>query len=354
MKWSPSDCSPGDMVRVRIGSVYHYGIFVSDEEVIAFGMPPLPKYAEDPNRFIVCSTDADVFCAGQIIEVGIMDRKERKKRFPPEETVRRARARLGEDGYHLIRNNCEHFAYECVFGERRSLQEEAVFRMWDQRKVCNVYLMRSDSEYVSEYGSTANDTLPPERLDEVNACTDPELRRSRLADWALLRIASKHCFSIDPDSLQFKKDKNGAWTCDRFFFSFSHADGSVCVAVSNAPVGVDMETVTGIERRFDGSALQKLRKHAFSAEEQKHWPEGAEGFIACWTRKEAMFKCSGKKTFRPEKYDSLTMQGVTCEIKEENRPVLSVCGQNAASPHIYLTDGKQFRQAEWCDPGKVC
>jgi Lecithin retinol acyltransferase len=40
----------------------------------------------------------------------------------PYEVVRRARLRLGEDRYHLLRNNCEHFCEWCVRGEPRSYQ----------------------------------------------------------------------------------------------------------------------------------------------------------------------------------------------------------------------------------------
>jgi hypothetical protein len=35
----------------------------------------------------------------------------------PDEVVARAKSRLGEEGYDLIWNNCEHFATECVTGE---------------------------------------------------------------------------------------------------------------------------------------------------------------------------------------------------------------------------------------------
>ena len=38
MKWSPEELHPGDIIRVKIGSVYHYGIFCSEEEVVAFGV----------------------------------------------------------------------------------------------------------------------------------------------------------------------------------------------------------------------------------------------------------------------------------------------------------------------------
>jgi Lecithin retinol acyltransferase len=40
------------------------------------------------------------------------------------EIVRRARSRLGENSYRLLRNNCEHFSEWCVNGEHRSPQVE--------------------------------------------------------------------------------------------------------------------------------------------------------------------------------------------------------------------------------------
>lgn len=47
-------------------------------------------------------------------------------RFAPEEVVRRARSRLGENRYRLFSNNCEHFCQWCLSGEARSLQVEQV------------------------------------------------------------------------------------------------------------------------------------------------------------------------------------------------------------------------------------
>ena len=39
-----------------------------------------------------------------------------------DEVVRRARLRLGENRYHVLTNNCEHFCEWCVRGEHRSYQ----------------------------------------------------------------------------------------------------------------------------------------------------------------------------------------------------------------------------------------
>jgi Lecithin retinol acyltransferase len=44
--------------------------------------------------------------------------------FDAQEIVRRARSRLGERRYDLLRNNCEHFCNWCQLGESRSSQVE--------------------------------------------------------------------------------------------------------------------------------------------------------------------------------------------------------------------------------------
>ena len=46
--------------------------------------------------------------------------------FDREDVVLRARARLGENRYHIIRNNCEHFCEWCLSGVSRSRQLESL------------------------------------------------------------------------------------------------------------------------------------------------------------------------------------------------------------------------------------
>jgi hypothetical protein len=45
----------------------------------------------------------------------------------PQEIVRRARSRIGENDYRLLTNNCEHFCNWCLYGVSRSAQVE---RRW--------------------------------------------------------------------------------------------------------------------------------------------------------------------------------------------------------------------------------
>lgn len=337
MKWQSADAAFGDMVRVKIGSVFHYGVYAGDDRIIAFGLPPVPEYANEPDRFLVVETDMDVFCCGRIPEIAVLDRAERRKRIPPETTVRLARERLGTDGYHLIRNNCEHFAYECVFGERKSLQEEAVFRMWNARPILNVYVAEADR-------FTLGFPVPEERRREIAACGDASVRQARIANWALLRLAATHSFSLDPDEVAFSRRKHGGWTADRFRFSFSHADGLCCVAVSNAPVGVDLETVGGISRRFDEKKLEKMRARIFTNAERDAYPDTIEDFLIGWTRKEALFKQSDKRVFSPGGIDTLEGGAATYLLSEPSRAILSVSGQHVDSVRLYRPEDGGFQR----------
>ena len=137
MKWAPGECKAGDMIRIPLGQFFHIGIFVSEDEVIQFGMPPIPEYRTDMDKVEVVATDIDVFSCGKIVEVAQLDFKERRKRFKPQKTVELARSRIGEKGYNIIHNNCEHFAYECVFGEKYCSQVDELRKKWQDTQSNN-------------------------------------------------------------------------------------------------------------------------------------------------------------------------------------------------------------------------
>ena len=132
MKWDYTECKSGDIIRIKLGSVYHYGIFVSPEEVIAFGLPPTAENLGNPQDIKVLSTDIDVFSCGKQIETAQLSLKEKLKRRSPDKTIALARSRIGEGGYNLIHNNCEHFVNEIVFDIKKSEQEQTVRDKWRQ------------------------------------------------------------------------------------------------------------------------------------------------------------------------------------------------------------------------------
>ncbi len=118
MEWQIKSPVYGDVIRTKVRFYHHYGIFVSPQRVIQFGLP------EDPMRagadVQVVASDIYGFLCGGELEVGVPDRQERKQLRKPSQIVSQAESRLGEGGYHILHNNCEHFVNDCVFGNPTS------------------------------------------------------------------------------------------------------------------------------------------------------------------------------------------------------------------------------------------
>jgi hypothetical protein len=56
--------------------------------------------------------------------------------YSREESLERARARIGEDLYHPVLNNCEHFVTWCITGKTRSTQVDLLFGLTEALGVC--------------------------------------------------------------------------------------------------------------------------------------------------------------------------------------------------------------------------
>lgn len=127
MNWTFGEPKKGDIIRVRFATnFYHYGIYVSDDEIIQFGLNPMLRGDITDRDVEVCTSGMESFLNGGFLEKEEPDKKELKKRRSPEETIRTAKDRLGEKGYSILHNNCEHFAFECAYGERQCAQTRSV------------------------------------------------------------------------------------------------------------------------------------------------------------------------------------------------------------------------------------
>lgn len=122
MIWSDKIPEYGDMIRVKVKFYYHYGIFVDENTVIQFGMPD--NSDTPPDDIEVMTTDINTFSNGEFVECAKPDKSEQKHHRTPERVVEIAFSRLGEKGYNILNNNCEHFANECYFGEKRSFLDD--------------------------------------------------------------------------------------------------------------------------------------------------------------------------------------------------------------------------------------
>ena len=118
MDWKEKEPKCGDIVRTKVTFYHHYGIFTESDTVIQFGLPD--NVNRPASEVVVIETDVYTFLQGGELEVGVPDFNEKKKMRAKAQIVSLARERLGEGGYDILHNNCEHFVNECAFGERYS------------------------------------------------------------------------------------------------------------------------------------------------------------------------------------------------------------------------------------------
>jgi hypothetical protein len=118
--WRQQTPRRGDHLRVSRGLYNHHGIYISDSEVIHFASLDDDNVLGDNNEVI--STPISQFLRGGELEVKIYSQSELQDLYPVVEIERWARGSLGDGGYHLVVNNCEHFANWCTLGRFHSQQ----------------------------------------------------------------------------------------------------------------------------------------------------------------------------------------------------------------------------------------
>lgn len=127
--WEQKPPVMGDHIRVkRMHGLYtHHGIYVSDNEVIHFTGTDDDNIM-DSSKNMVISSDLNFFLKGGELEVKEYTDEEFQELYAPDQIVAYARSCLGDDGYNLIFNNCEHFANVCTLGRFRSHQVERLLQ----------------------------------------------------------------------------------------------------------------------------------------------------------------------------------------------------------------------------------
>jgi len=109
---------PGAHILGRRRGYLHHGIYVGDGRVVHYG---------GLARGLVRAPVEEVLLAEFARGRRIWTRWSDQPSYDPEEVIRRARSRVGENEYALLRNNCEHFCEWCLRGEARSYQVERLF-----------------------------------------------------------------------------------------------------------------------------------------------------------------------------------------------------------------------------------
>ncbi len=297
MKWLMKDPKPGDILRVESGIFMHFGIYVSDEEIIQFGMPPTSLEDLQGKDIRICVSDIDAFCRGAFVEVASLSFQEKKKARKPADVIAYARSKIGMGGYDILENNCEHFVNDCVFGKKFSEQVDKVKRN-TFRRIPYIDL------YISEIPASLPPCplFPPERQAELDACGNENVRRQKQYAWQVLGFALKKTCSIDMRESDIHKTESGKWICSDACFSLSHSPNFVAVAVAKMPVGVDIEELPDLrmeERLYERIATEAELSSLGAAPSR-------EDVARLWTLKESVFKRIGTGHFSPCSINTLT------------------------------------------------
>ena len=123
--WSEKTPKSGDHIKVSRGLYTHHGIFIGYNEVIHFASKKDSDDILGDNNEVI-STSLNKFLRGGILEVKVYNDNELDDLYPIHDIINYARGSIGESGYNLIFNNCEHFANSCTLGNHRSKQVENV------------------------------------------------------------------------------------------------------------------------------------------------------------------------------------------------------------------------------------
>lgn len=328
MTWYATEPRTGDIIRIELSmGLYHYGIYVSDDEVIAFGLPPIDGFTVPSEQIKVISTDIEKFFCGRFLEVAKLGFLEKLKARKPNDVVAYARSRIGDGGYNIVKNNCEHFVYECVFGVKKSAQADAAAGALKNLNYAKVYLAEIPADAAFDAP-----LFPPERMSEIESCRNEKVKLQKYTVWKLLRFAISDAFSVEIEETDIHREESGKWVCSDCFFSLSHTNGVAAVAVSKVPVGVDVER---IDREIDRSVFRK----AMTKAEEKYYSKHDTGreLIEMWTKKESVFKRRGEDVFKPNNINTFA-ENIKTFFSEKLGVAVSVSFDGARTDVFEVTD----------------
>lgn len=103
----------GKHIYVDKGVYTHHGLGIGNRKVIHYA-----GFSEAWELGPVEIVSIDDFARGAELKIKPYD----NRRFSPKDAIKRAFSRLGEDGYTLWGNNCEHFVEWAITGEQNSKQ----------------------------------------------------------------------------------------------------------------------------------------------------------------------------------------------------------------------------------------
>ena len=168
-----------------------------------------------------------------------------------------------------------------------------------------------------------------QRRAEIEKIKNPRVKAEKLFAWLLLEYAVKADFGCALSSLNPRKTDSGKWVADRIFFSISHSDGIIAVAVSDKPVGVDIQGE--VVPRAKNFAEKVLNERELSELSELTDKDKSKQLIELWSKKEALFKLDGDGVFSPKKIDTKSFVSFVQINEAKGTSILSVASRDYTS-----------------------
>ena len=146
-------------------------------------------------------------------------------------------------------------------------------------------------------------------------------RRESLAGDHLARTALAKKSGKAPQAIVIRREESGKPTADEGYFSISHSGSLVVCAVSDKPLGVDVECIRKPPLRVAQRYFTEEERMLSDADEIVFW--------RVWTGKEALCKLSGEGLAGLKHADTLAPPaGVTLTTVQRDGYVITVAEQN--------------------------
>lgn len=154
------------------------------------------------------------------------------------------------------------------------------------------------------------DRIGKARQEKANKLISPMDKARSVGAGAVLRFAVEDCTHYNFDSLLFYEDEKGKprVSDDIFYFSLSHSGNYAVCAISDTPIGVDIEE--------DKELPERIRKRFANN-------------VTEWTKKEAKGKLTGNGFFdnTPDKY--------IYTHKKTDGMLITVCSNKDTADFLY-------------------
>ena len=197
--------------------------------------------------------------------------------------------------------------------------------------------------YVTKFPFCLRDDkiVPPERAEEIESCSNTKVKAQKYYAWKLLEMALLHSLGLNIENLDLRRNKSGKWECAKCYFSLSHSGDYVAVAVSEKPVGVDIEKQD--KSRFTDALADKILTECEAAAISRlNDEERKVALNIIWTKKEAIFKLEGGKAFQPKQTETSKYSTRTKTLSCGTASYIITVASDDAENTIFYCDGAEI------------